>query len=95
MPQSQQRFEHGLLVATPGALQLLDELEISPSHLLERHLSGDWGVVPREDALENERSVRKGYRIVSSYEVGDHGDRVWVITEADRTSTCLLLPEEY
>lgn len=95
MAQSQQRFEHGLLVATPGALQLLDELEISPSHLLERHLSGDWGDAPPEDARENERSVKHGYRVISSYKVGDHDDRVWVITEADRSSTCLLLPEEY
>ena len=46
-----------------------------------------------EDARENELSVRQGFRVVSSYQVGDH--RIWVITEADRSSTCLLLPEEY
>lgn len=95
MAQPQQRFEHGQLVATPGALELLGELEISPSYLLERHLTGDWGEVPPEDARENERSVRRGYRVVSSYNVGDDGQWVWVITEADRSSTCILLPEEY
>lgn len=95
MTELQQRFHHGTLVATPGALELLGELEIGPSHLLERHLQGDWGDVPKEDARENERSVKHGHRILSSYDVGDDGERVWVVTEADRSSTCILLPEEY
>lgn len=95
MARLQQRFQHGQLVATPGALELLGELEISPSHLLERHLFGDWGDVPPEDARGNELSVKCGYRILSAYNVGDHGDRVWVLTEADRSSTCVLLPEDY
>ena len=90
-----QRFPLGQLVATPGALELLGELEISPSYLLERHMSGDWGLVPKEDARENELSVQHGYRIISSYPVGDDGDRIWIITEADRSSTCILRPEEY
>lgn len=91
----EQRFTLGRLVATPAALEILDELEISPSDLLERHVSGDWGTVCREDARENERSIRHGWRILSSYDVGDQGERVWCITEGDRSSTCLLLPEEY
>ncbi len=91
----EQRFELGQLVATPAALELLGELEISPSYLLERHMAGDWGSVPKEDARENERSVKRGHRIVSSYPVGDDGERIWIITEADRSSTCILLPEEY
>lgn len=91
----EQRFELGVLAATPAALELLGELEIAPSYLLERHMAGDWGSVPREDARENELSVKRGYRIVSSYPVGDDGERVWIITEADRSSTCILLPEEY
>lgn len=90
-----QRFDLGALVATPRALELLGETSISPSYLLERHASGDWGLIPEEDARENERSVERGYRIVSSYPVGDNEDRVWIITEADRSSTCILLPEEY
>ena len=86
-------FPLGRLVATPGALELLTETGTNPAELLERHASGDWGEVPREDARENERSLKYGFRIVSSYPVGE--ERVWIITEADRSSTCLLLPSEY
>ena len=64
-----------------------------PAGLLVRHVSGDWGEVPHEDARDNELSVQEGFRILSSYTVG--GERVWIITEADRSSTCILLPEEY
>jgi hypothetical protein len=90
-----QRFELGQLVATPGALEVLGQLEISPSELLERHASGDWGDISAEDARENELSVREGFRIVSSYSVGEEGRKVWIITESDRSSTCILLPSEY
>jgi hypothetical protein len=61
--------------------------------LLERHRSGDWGDVPPEDARENEFSLRHGFRIVSSYRVA--GERLWIITERDRSVTTLLLPSEY
>ena len=61
--------------------------------LLERHRSGDWGDVSPEDARENEVSVRYGFRILSSYRVA--GERLWVITERDRSVTTFLLPEEY
>jgi len=69
----------------------------NPARLLERHASGDWGEVPPEDARENERSLKHGWRLMSSYPVGSeaNGERVWVITEADRSSTFLLLPSEY
>jgi hypothetical protein len=60
---------------------------------LARHQDGDWGDVPTEDSRENELSVREGFRVLSSYEVA--GERLWIITEADRSSTCILLPEEY
>ena len=64
--------------------------------LLARHAAGDWGEVPPEDARENGLSVREGFRIISSYLVGSEaGDKVWIITEADRSSTCILLPEDY
>ena len=79
-----------LIVA--GALAALTPEE--PLMLLSRHASGDWGEVPTEDAAENEISVKRGFRIVSSYEVAS-GTRPWVIAEADRSSTCILLPEEY
>ena len=83
------------LVATPGALALLAGASETPDALLARHVSGDWGEVLAEDAKENDLSVREGFRIVSSYPVGRDGAKVWVITEADRSSTCILLPEEY
>ena len=60
--------------------------------LLECYQSGDWGDVPVEDACENELSVRHGFRIISSYRVA--GERLWVITERDRSATTLLLPSD-
>ena len=88
------RFDLGRIAATPGALEALTAAQTAPSELLRRHVSGDWGEVPKEDAGENELSVREGYRVLSSYPLRT-GARVWVITEADRSSTCLLLPGEY
>jgi hypothetical protein len=86
-------FSLGRVVATPGALNALVEAGQDPGELLERHQSGDWGDIPREDAAENRRSVRHGWRVLSSYPIGS--SRIWILTEADRSSTCLLLPEEY
>ncbi len=87
-------FPLGRLVATPGALALIKHAgEGLLPVLLERHRSGDWGDVPPEDARENEFSVRHGFRVLSSYRVA--GERLWVITEADRSATMLLLPSEY
>ena len=88
------RFGLGLVVATPGALEVLGDLEVSPSELIERHAAGDWGDVLTEYARENELALECGFRVMSSYPLSD-GVRVWVITEADRSSTCLLLPAEY
>ena len=86
-------FLLGRVVATPGAIQLLVDASADAAQLLGRHACGDWGEVPLEDARENELSVRKGLRILSSYAVGD--ERLWIITEADRSLTCILLPEDY
>jgi len=94
-PRSRTLFFLGRIVATPGALRLLEEADTDIAALLGQHVSGDWGDVPREDAAENRRSVRHGWRVLSSYPVGDAEARIWVITEADRSSTCILLPEEY
>ena len=88
-------FSLGRIVATPGTLKVLEQTGTDALELLRRHAAGDWGEVPPEDARENERSVRNGWRVLSSYPVGEAGERVWIITEADRSSTCLLLPEEY
>jgi hypothetical protein len=86
-------FPLGHIVATPGALELLDRMAVNASELLQRHQRGDWGDVPPEDAAENEFAIVNGLRILSSYSLGE--DRVWVITEADRSATTLLLPQEY
>ncbi len=86
-------FPMGRVVATPGALDALEEAQTRPSELLRRHQAGDWGEVPPADARENELSVRGGFRVLSSYVVG--GQKIWIITEADRSSTCLLLPSDY
>lgn len=83
------------IVATPGALSLLAATATNPAELLDRHIAGDWSKIPPEDARENERSLKYGFRIVSSYSGGGPGERVWIIAEADRSGTCLLLPTEY
>jgi hypothetical protein len=88
------RFELGLAMITPGALELLGSLEVSPTELLERHASGDWGEIPSEDARENELALERGFRVMSSYPLSG-GFRVWVITERDRSLTTILLPAEY
>jgi hypothetical protein len=87
-------FPPGRLVATPGALALLDETNTSPLEFLSRHLRGDWGDLCQEDKTENELSLKYGFRLLSSYQVRDTG-KIWIITEADRSATTLLLPAEY
>jgi hypothetical protein len=82
------------VVATPGALEALAVAQVEPRALLARHRGGDWGEIPPEDARENQRSLEYGWRILSSYPL-PNGARVWVLTEADRSATTLLLPGEY
>ena len=87
-------FELGQLVATPGAIDLMFENEVPPGQLLARHTSGDWGDLGQEDKQANDHAVASGHlRVFSAYKVGD--DKVWVITEGDRSSTTILLPEDY
>lgn len=83
----------GRICATPGALALLAEAGVAPAELLSRHAAGDSGDIPAEDATENRLSIEQGFRVMSSYDVG--WQRIWIITEADRSSTTLLLPSEY
>ena len=87
-------FLPGLIVATPGALKMLERYDKTPAHYLNRHLSGDWGDLEMADKRENVLSVRRGYRIFSAYAVSPP-DTLWSVTEADRSSTCLLVPSEY
>ncbi len=87
-------FNLGQLVATPGAIQAMRTADISPGTLLVRHQDGDYGDVSQSDKAENVRALRQGFRIFSAYKLST-GVKVWVITEADRSSTCILLPDEY
>jgi hypothetical protein len=81
------------IVATPGALKLLEEAGEDPFHYLTQHRSEDWEDLDAHDRRENELSLRQDWRILSSYPIGE--GRVWIITEADRSVTTILLPEEY
>jgi len=87
-------FPLGQCVATPGALAALEEAGQSPADFLNRHVAGDWGEIDREDKGLNEQALKEGARIFSVYQTSK-GVKVWVITEADRASTCVLLPDEY
>lgn len=86
-------FRLGHIVATRGVLTHFEHHGIAADSFLRRHVTGDWGDVPSEDAKSNWLAVRHGSRILSSFEVA--GQRIWVITEADRAVTTLLFPSEY
>ena len=86
----QPRFPLGSTVATPGALALGIDL----NQYMRRHHCGDWGDLCDEDKKSNEEALKFGFRLLSCYKVGG-GKRIYIITEADRSSTCILLPEEY
>jgi hypothetical protein len=83
----------GRVVATPGALRLLGKSGGHPFDYLARHATGDWGELCAFDRRQNEIALREGLRVLSSYDVP--AGRVWIITEADRSVTTILLPEEY
>ncbi len=87
------RFQLGKVVATPGALDLLERTHTSARPFLQRHHCGDWGDMAVEDKHANDLAVMQGTRILSAFEI--KAEKLWVITEADRSSTCLLLPSEY
>jgi hypothetical protein len=87
-------FTLGQVVATPGALAALEKAGQQPGEFLTRHVAGDWGDLDNHDIQENEFSLHHGLRLLSAYHTSA-GDKLWVITEADRSSTCILLPEEY
>jgi hypothetical protein len=84
----------GRVVATQGAAEALEAAEETAAQLLDRHQHGDWGNVPPEDAAANKASVKQGLRIISAYTLST-GVTVWLITEADRSASTFLLPDEY
>jgi hypothetical protein len=89
--QNKTRFPLGQIVATANAATRLTAFEISDG--LKRHASGDWGDIDEEDKNGNESALEQGYRLLSVYGSGDR--RFWIITEADRSVTTVLLPEDY
>lgn len=89
-----QLFPLGRIVMTPGALDTLADMPETARALLTRHVTGDWSEMSEEDQEENKFSVDKPLRIFSSYKLADD-TKIWIITEADRSATTLLLPEEY
>lgn len=86
-------FKLGQVVSTPGAISAMQEIGIEPITLLGRHQSGDWEEMDSEDQLENWYSIDNLQRVLSAYIY--EGRKLWVITEADRSLTTILLPEEY
>jgi hypothetical protein len=88
------KFPLGQVVATPGALGALQESGEEATPYLRRHSGGDWGELDEHDLRENQLSLRYGFRLLSAYTLRS-GVKIWIITEADRSSTCVLLPEEY
>ena len=87
-------FPLGQIVATPGALEALEASHQSPAEFLTRHARGDWGELSADDIAENEFSLKNGFRLLSSYFTAA-GQKLWVITEAERDLTTVLLPDEY
>lgn len=87
-------FPLGQCVATPGALEALSQAGQSPKEFLDHHARGDWGEVCLEDAEANNDALRHGERLLSVYRTS-LGVKLWVITEADRSATTVLRPEEY
>jgi hypothetical protein len=89
------RFPLGRVLATPGTLAAFERNPgIGAWDFIRRHMSGDWGSLDPADVAENELSLQQGFRLLSAYDLPD-GTRLWIITEADRSATTLLLPDEY
>ena len=87
-------FRLGRVVATPGALRALERAGDTPQTFLERHVCGDWGDLEEDDRQENALGLEHSFRLLSAYQT-TAGEKLWVITEANREITTILLPEDY
>lgn len=88
------KFRTGQAVGTPAALEAIQAAGQTPQDFLHRHVRGDWGEVGKGDAAANDRAVRDGERILSVYKT-KLDVTIWIVTEADRSATTILLPSEY
>jgi hypothetical protein len=88
------KFNLGRTLITPGAIEALNHAEVTALPYLARHAAGDWGDLSEEDKTENELSLVEGFRLLSAYFLPDL-TKIWIITEADRSATTILLPEDY
>ena len=88
------KFRTGAVVATPRAIDAFAEAHVEMFYFLKRHLYGDWGDLDDEDKASNDAAVVDGDRILSAYTLPT-GSKIWIITEADRSATTFLLPEDY
>ena len=88
------RFALGQTYMTPGAEEALMIAGQTEIEFLRRHMSNDWGELSDEDVRENELSLKEGFRLLSAYQTAK-GQKLWIITEADRSATTILLPSEY
>ena len=88
------RFEPGVMCTTHGARIALLRANVESWSLMKRHLTGDWGELSAEDAAANDQAIKDGSRILSNYGLPT-GERIWIITEADRSVTTVLFPSEY
>ena len=86
-------FQLGTVVATRNAIQFCADNNINPATLVQRHAGGDWGDLSADDVAANVQAIQHDLRVFSSYRFPS--GKVWVITEADRRSTCVLLPDDY
>lgn len=87
-------FPLGKVFMTPGALTSLARNKMSEVLLLARHVHGDWSEMHEDDQETNLQAIEEGGRVLSAFAMRDQ-TKIWVITEADRSVTTLLLPEEY
>jgi hypothetical protein len=87
------RFSLGRQIITPTALDALDDAGLQVGPLLNRHAAGDWGDISDDDKAANDAALKDGGRIWSAYQTA--GGRIWIITEEDRSSTCVMLPADY
>ncbi len=93
------KFQLGQIVATPAALEAIQDSGQDPRFFLDRHSHGDWGDVGRDDAALNDQALLDGERLLSAYKTLK-GVSIWIITEATdddgiRNCSTILLPQEY